>query len=141
MIWVLALVGCAWITGAERAQRIDHDGDGASDPRWLEAGDPAADCDDDNDKMAPTKAEVCDELDNDCDGKFDEDDDSVTDATIYHPDEDNDGFGDPLVSIPDCGEPFGLILDDKDCADEERQDQTHHLAPLAVSRGTRSGWN
>jgi hypothetical protein len=65
----------------------DDDGDGAADPACeLDA----ADCDDREPRSNSQRAEICDELDNDCDGKIDE----QLKSTAYYPDSDGDGYGD-----------------------------------------------
>jgi len=40
-------------------------------------------------------------------------------ASIYHPDADGDGYGDPSVSIQSCGQPAGHVLDNTDCNDAD----------------------
>ncbi|MBN2493461.1 MAG: hypothetical protein JXR96_02625 [Deltaproteobacteria bacterium] len=50
----------------------DGDGDGARAGSGCPEGEPL-DCDDANDKMSPGRTEVCDRVDNDCDGQINED--------------------------------------------------------------------
>ena len=47
------------------------------------------DCDDNNPDINPAELEICDEIDNDCNGNIDE---GVT--ITYYFDNDSDGFGD-----------------------------------------------
>jgi len=81
----------------------DADGDG-----WGDAGAfiPACvqppgtspvpgDCDDANDAVFPGAAEICDGLDNDCDGAVDED-------FLWYADADGDGFGDDATAQISC---------------------------------------
>ncbi|MCP4805296.1 MAG: hypothetical protein GY884_08095, partial [Proteobacteria bacterium] len=61
----------------------------------------------------PDAEDVCDEVDNDCDGEVD---DGATLSTWYA-DADADGFGDADDSLDDCAEPTGYVADDTDCDD------------------------
>ncbi len=62
--------------------------------------------------------EICDGIDNDCDAKIDDADDSVTGQTNYYLDSDKDGFGDPNQPKKGCSKPDGYVLD-KDCNDAD----------------------
>ncbi len=53
------------------------------------------DCDDRNDTINPGAIEVCDGVDQDCDGT----EDAAVDAPAWHADADTDGHGDPDVSL------------------------------------------
>ena len=87
----------------------------APDTDWTETD---GDCDDDAALVNPSAAEVCDDVDNNCDGSVDED--SATDATPWLPDVDSDGFGDESgVPIVACDAPSGHVEDDTDCDDTD----------------------
>ena len=66
-------------------------------------------------EVVPT-AEVCDNKDNDCNGKTD--DDPV--QKIYCKDMDQDGFGDPLVIKLSCTAPPGYSTNCSDCYDTNK---------------------
>lgn len=76
----------------------DVDGDGYGDPFTAydacEAApgsvDKGGDCDDDNAAVSPGDSEVCNNVDDDCNGDID---DNAADAKLYYVDVDNDGYG------------------------------------------------
>ncbi|MFN3997653.1 MAG: MopE-related protein [Algoriphagus sp.] len=70
------------------------------------------DCNDNNADINPGATEVCDGVDNNCNGQIDE---GVT-TTFYH-DDDGDGFGDPAVSIQACSAPGNYVTNNTDCDD------------------------
>ncbi len=106
-LW-LTLAGCTGVA----EQGVDYDLDGFAE---------GEDCNDKNGQIFPGGEELCDLLDNDCDGDVDED---VT--TITYADADDDGFGDPLTGAPTCGIPDGRIYNNSDCDDSDPE-----LSPLA----------
>ncbi|HMP86452.1 MAG TPA: putative metal-binding motif-containing protein, partial [Lacibacter sp.] len=73
------------------------------------------DCDDNNPNVHPGRPEVCDGLDNNCNGQVDE---GVGNNTWYR-DADGDGFGNPNSSIQSCAAtpPAGYVADNTDCND------------------------
>ena len=100
---------------------VDMDGFGAE--AWplvaCEAPDfygaAGGDCDDDDPQVNPDADEVCDEVDNNCDGEVDED--SALDATTWYEDADGDGHGDASVSTAACVRPEGTSRRSDDCDD------------------------
>jgi hypothetical protein len=103
----------------------DADGDGFGDrsdsteacdqPTGTVSDD--TDCDDTESAANPGEAEVCDEIDNDCDGTVDEDD--ASDAATWYADGDGDGFGDVDDSTASCTQPTGYVSDETDCDDTD----------------------
>jgi hypothetical protein len=101
---------------------IDYDGDGygVSDFSTLSCSQPTGyvdntdDCDDTEASANPGESEVCDEIDNDCDGDIDE---GVTET--YYFDYDGDSYGDPDRSTEACAEPSGYVSDSSDCDDAD----------------------
>jgi len=73
-----------------------------------------SDCDDFNDAVFPGAEEICDEVDNNCDGETDE----GMEESVWYIDEDGDGYGDPDGdSINYCGDPDGYSAYGTDCDD------------------------
>jgi len=73
-----------------------------------------SDCDDLNSAIHPGATEVCDEVDNDCDGATD---DGAAAPGLWFLDADGDGFGSPDTSTTACIAPFGGVSDSSDCDD------------------------
>jgi len=74
------------------------------------------DCNDAEPAMFPGNPEVCDDLDNDCNGSAD---DGLATAD-YWPDSDGDGFGDESgTAVADCAQPAGHVADHTDCNDDD----------------------
>ncbi|MFH1468109.1 MAG: putative metal-binding motif-containing protein, partial [Pseudomonadota bacterium] len=74
------------------------------------------DCDDGDPGVHPGVSEVCNGLDDDCDGEVD--DGPGRDRLPWYPDEDGDGFGDPAVISWSCtARTWGWVRDGTDCDD------------------------
>jgi hypothetical protein len=102
----------------------DSDSDGygdAGDAGTLSCAAPsgqvgnAEDCDDSDGAINPSATELCDGVDNDCDGSTDEDD--ALDASTWYADADADGYGDPGAASQACSAPSGAVADATDCDD------------------------
>ena len=150
MFALLTLAGCALVTDAELASRMDLDGDGWARPDDCDDGDAAvglptawyvdgdgdgfggqaetlacrqptgftatsSDCDDGDPAANPAAVEICDVIDNDCDGATDEDD--AADAPTWYFDGDEDGYGDSEQTFVSCGTPAGYVALNADCDD------------------------
>ena len=114
----LILLGLIWIACDSTDRKVtledlddediivdqDNDGDG-----YLQSEE----CDDNNSSINPGSIEICDGIDNDCDGEIDE---GV--STTYYLDSDNDGFGDEAYSIEACDPPEGYVGVANDCDDD-----------------------
>lgn len=72
------------------------------------------DCSDRSAARFPGAVEVCDGLDNDCDGSVD---DNVADMTEWFVDADGDGYGDAGQMIESCAQPAGMVANGLDCQD------------------------
>jgi len=104
---------------------VDADGDGFGDNATgvEQCAQPAntvtigGDCDDMNDQIYPGATEICDNLDNNCDGNTDEGLPTIT----YYEDLDLDGFGSnvTLTSCDSLG--AGYVLVTGDCNDNNNQ--------------------
>jgi hypothetical protein len=77
----------------------------------------ATDCDDTKTAINPGASEMCDGVDNDCDGTIDGSD--ALDATLYYTDSDGDGFGETSTGSYSCSQPSGSVVSDNDCDDTD----------------------
>jgi hypothetical protein len=75
------------------------------------------DCDDTLGSVNPGADELCNEVDDDCDGEVDEDD--AVDASTWYVDEDGDGYGTDETAAPSCSAPSGTVIVGGDCADDD----------------------
>ncbi|MFZ5477979.1 MAG: MopE-related protein [Myxococcota bacterium] len=98
----------------------DDDNDGYGDPASTVAAcsapsgyvTDATDCNDSASTANPGATEVCDTIDNDCDGSIDE---GVT--STYYRDSDGDGYGDITTTTASCSAPAGYVGNSSDCND------------------------
>ena len=86
-------------------ESTDEDGDG-----FLRDED----CDDSNSQINPNTPEICDGIDNNCDGNIDEDV-----LSTFYADSDEDGFGSPSISIQACAPRDGFVSIGTDCNDAD----------------------
>jgi hypothetical protein len=74
------------------------------------------DCNDSNAQVNPGSLELCNGIDDDCDGGIDEPD--AEDARVWYPDADSDGYGDASAPTRACSPLDGQVEDSTDCNDE-----------------------
>ncbi|HND00283.1 MAG TPA: putative metal-binding motif-containing protein, partial [Myxococcota bacterium] len=105
MLWLLLACGN---TGKESEEASLHDADkdgfGASE-----------DCNDHDALIAPGMPERCNSVDDDCDGRSDEE--GATDAPTWYRDGDGDGYGARTLTLAACEAPDGYVEDGSDCDD------------------------
>jgi hypothetical protein len=102
----------------------DADGDGYGDPAATAVActqpsghvADSTDCDDASSAVNPGATEVCNGVDDDCDGTVDI---GAMDASTWYADTDGDGYGDPATTAVACTAPTGHVADGSDCDDGE----------------------
>ena len=136
---LIAMLGCkdgsaddtsdtGTIPGCDQAEMLDFfadaDGDGYGDadsPLGQACEAPSGgtnqsgDCDDADPAVHPDADELCDDVDNDCDGLVDE----SGEARTWYADDDDDGFGRDVDPLESCESVDGWTLDAGDCDDTD----------------------
>jgi hypothetical protein len=102
--------GCAAITDAEMAERMDRDGDGDAATQWG-----GTDCDDEDPARNDEAVEICNGIDDDCSGT--DDDVQAPEGETFYLDLDHDGVGGEAVQA--CKKPDDAVQTDGDCDDED----------------------
>jgi len=100
----------------------DYDSDGYADVNsttepshseyWSECISQAIDCSIYNSSINPGTIEICNGMDDNCNGQIDE-----GGMTIYYRDSDGDGYGNKNDNLTSCSQPLGYILNNQDCND------------------------
>ncbi|HMV70135.1 MAG TPA: MopE-related protein, partial [Myxococcota bacterium] len=106
----------------------DHDGYGDAGLEIRACTQPAlfleppvlvgGDCNDANASIHPAALELCNTIDDDCDGTVDVD---ASDPPHWYEDQDGDRFGDPHAWIAACTKPAGYVVDSGDCDDSDAE--------------------
>ncbi|MFH1466576.1 MAG: putative metal-binding motif-containing protein [Pseudomonadota bacterium] len=120
---------------------LDADADGYGDPATAVEACAApsgyladdSDCDDTDDAVHPGAEDLCDGIDNDCDGVVD-----GGGEELFYADLDGDGFGDAESSVTGCSAPSGYVTDDTDCDDTDASVYPGSLAPEIPDDGIDS---
>ncbi len=109
---LLMITGCL-VPDEVVATYLDADGDGALDA----SARGGTDCDDGDATIGPHAAELCNGIDDDCDGRIDE---QATDAPVWFEDLDGDGFAGDASTLASCTAPDGAWSDaPTDCDDRD----------------------
>jgi hypothetical protein len=99
----------------------------------------AFDCDDANAAINPGATEVCDGLDNNCNGLIDANDPSIdpSELSTWYFDQDGDGFGNAELAVQACTRPEGYVSNNDDCDDTRAE-----INPTTVwyFDGDNDGW-
>ena len=121
---VLTFVNGVWVaqssTDSFKFYYADKDEDGFGDKWYVVYADIVPegfvsnkdDCNNGDPAINPDAIEVCDGIDNNCDGNVDE---GV--LTTYYADADEDGFGDSQNTTEACTLPIGYVENNTDCDD------------------------
>ena len=112
-VWMTG--GCAIWLSADGLE--DYDGDGA--PAEGVAG--VADCDDFNADIYPGADEICDGIDNNCNGLSDSEDSTLVEGVLFFRDRDEDGLGWAEDERSACEIPSGYVDNDEDCSDDDAE--------------------
>ncbi len=94
-----------------------------------------SDCDDADPTVHPNADEVCDGVDNDCNGLVDDD---AQDSSLYYTDADGDGTGDPATGVFGCDLTTGYATNSWDCDDDDPSEPVFAdpVSGSAVGTGT-----
>jgi surface protein len=113
--------------GLEQTYFLDNDGDGfgwaasfisdcVQPPGYVLN---SADCDDNAGAVNPGATEICNFIDDNCNGLSDDDDPAVVGQHHWFQDEDEDGYGDWTSDTLACFQPKGFVNDSTDCDDND----------------------
>jgi N-acetylneuraminic acid mutarotase len=78
----------------------------------------STDCKDTDSTIHPGALELCDGLDNDCDGVID---DGLSPLNTYYKDTDKDGYGRTSAKVIACTAPVGYVTNSSDCNDNNNK--------------------
>ena len=106
--------------GVSPAWYADADGDGHGNAATVQTAcsQPVGyvassdDCDDNNNAIYPGATEICNSLDDDCNGSIDE-----NTGPIWFVDADGDSYGNAAANVQNCAQPSGYVANFDDCDD------------------------
>ncbi len=101
-------------TVALKGHDADRDGYASADGPFFPGELGGTDCDDNSAAVHPGAPEICNGIDDDCQGGID---DGLPNRSLYFHDFDHDGFGNPDGSVLSCDAGPDLALDAGDCDD------------------------
>ena len=90
------------------------------------------DCDDTTASISPNAQEICNQIDNNCNGIAD---DNALGAATYYADVDGDGYGDGNNASQSCSPITGRVLNALDCDDSDAN-QIHWVWKFASQKMT-----
>ena len=105
-LFLLALWGCPYIGDQLALERMDQDGDGVP---WPD------DCEDGDASIFPDAVEICNEVDDNCNGEVDEG--PPEGSQTFFADADGDGWGREDAPLDACSLPDGYATIPGDCDD------------------------
>ncbi len=109
---VLVGVGCRAAPSSDKAGALVSDGDGLLVDEDNDGIPADEDCNDFDPAVGPASTEICNGVDDNCDGVVDE---GV--RQMWWADADGDGFGDAGQLVESCEPPSGFVNNDADCDD------------------------
>ena len=122
------MIYLSWLLFVSEVHAIDADGDGVD-----AESSGGSDCDDNNNMIYPNATELCDQMDNNCNGEIDE----GTDRTFWR-DADGDDYGNPEDIQKGCSKPQGYVVNSQDCDDDN---PTIHPAQIETCDGFDNNCN
>ena len=115
--WICKLAPC----DTKYFQDFDNDGFGDIDSDTIACNPPigyvtdSTDCNDTNPDIHPLLSDICNSIDDNCNGLTDEDATFIT----YYIDADGDTYGDPFIDSTSCSMLIGFVENDLDCNDAD----------------------
>ncbi|MBK7886546.1 MAG: T9SS type A sorting domain-containing protein [Bacteroidetes bacterium] len=112
-------------TGSFTQYYLDFDNDSYGDPTSSQSSCTMpfgyvvdnTDCNDANAAVNPAATEICNTIDDDCDGLVDDADPSITGQSTWYAEGDGDTYGNAGSSVLACVQPVGYVANNTDCND------------------------